>query len=150
MAVMFAQKHIPFTGLPAKVISEKNRVRRFVGLSTQLHIGLFGSIIPFFCIAFFTRGDKICPGIHSSARPWRNVINRKIFFGAAILTFVVIAFKYILPGKINALVRGVHISIQAYYRWHRVTLCYRMQLVPVGRSYQFTFFEINKYERPFY
>jgi hypothetical protein len=39
------------------------------------------------------------------------VIDGKILPGATILALMVVSFEYILPGKINALVRGVDISV---------------------------------------
>ena len=63
---------------------------------------------------------------------------------AAVLAFEVVAFKYILPCKINALVRGVNISIQPDNRRHGKILRDSMQSVAVRRPYHFTF--IEKYE----
>jgi hypothetical protein len=66
------------------------------------------------------------------------MVDRKILTGTAILTLVIITFENILPGKINALVRGVNISIQANYRRHRIALGDRVEFVPVGRPDHFT------------
>jgi hypothetical protein len=40
------------------------------------------------------------------------MVDSQFFFGAAILALIIVAFEYILPGKINALVRGVNISVE--------------------------------------
>ena len=62
------------------------------------------------------------------------------------LAFEIIALEYILPGKINALVRGVNISVQADDGWHWITLRHRMQFEPVRGSYHFTFIQKNQNE----
>ena len=74
------------------------------------------------------------------------MIDRQILLGAAILTFVVIAFEYVLPGKINALVRGVNISIEADDRRHWIAGGHRMQLMPVSGPHHFTFLKEHEDE----
>ena len=88
----------------------------------------------------FYRQYQVHPGIPAALCSRHNVINGKIFSRSAILALEVIAFKYILPGKINALVGGVDISVQPDYRWHRESLGHRMQFVTIRWSDQFTLF----------
>jgi hypothetical protein len=146
MAVMAIQKSIPLPGLPAHVVFQKDRIRRFVWFFAQGHIGFFGRVFSFFSIASFASCHQVDPGITTTTGTWCNVVDRKVFAGATILAFVVIAFKYILPCKINALVRGVNVSIQADDRGHRKALRHRMQFEPIGGSYHFTFVQKNQNE----
>jgi hypothetical protein len=147
MTVMAVEKSIPLAGLPAHVVFQKDRIRRFVWFFAQGHISFFRRALSFFRIAPFARGNQVDPGVATTAGTRCDVIDREVLPGAAILALVVIAFKYILPGKINALVRGVHISVQADDRGHRKTLRHRMQFEPIGGSYHFTFVQKNQNER---
>src|SRR5688572_24268221 len=126
MTMMSIKKDIPVANLITHVVFEKDRIGRFVGFSAQGHVCVFGGVLSFFGVTFFTRGDQVYPCIRTASRPRYNVIDRQIFPGAAILTFMVIALEYILPGKINALVRGVNISIEADDGWHWKALRHRM------------------------
>jgi len=72
------------------------------------------------------------------------MVQREIFFGSAILTFKIVALEYILPRKINALVGGVNISVQADDRWHGVALSHGMKSVAICRPDQFAFIKENK------
>jgi hypothetical protein len=74
------------------------------------------------------------------------MIDRKVPSCAAVLALEIVALEYILPGKINALVGGVHIAVEADYRRHRKALGDRTQPVPIGRLYQFTFFQVYQYK----
>ena len=76
------------------------------------------------------------------------MIDSELSQRAAVLALKIVAIKYILPGKINALVRGVNISIEANDRWHWKTFCDRMQPVPVGRSDQLTLVQENENKGP--
>ena len=143
---MTVKKDIPVTDLIIHVILEKDSVRRLVWFSTQRHVGIFGGEFSFFGVTFFTRGNQIYPRIRTPSRTRYNVIDRKIFPGAAILTFMVIALEYILPGKINALVRGVNISIEADDGWHWKTLRDRMQLMTIRGPHHFTFIKEHEDE----
>lgn len=79
-----------------------------------------------------------------------NMIQRKIFTGAAILTLKIIALKDILPGKINALVGGVHISVETNDRRHGITLGNGSQLVPIRGAHHLTLVQVNKNKSPLY
>ena len=105
------EEGVPFASLIAEMIFEENGVRRFIRFFTQGHVGFFGRIFTFFSIAFFASRYQIVPGVGAAACTGCYVIDGQIFLGAAILAFVIVEFEYILPGKINALVRGVNISI---------------------------------------
>lgn len=108
-------------------------------LAAQRHVGFFGAIVAFFGVALFARRYQVHPGIATSAGAGCYVVYGKLLLGATILALIVIALEYILPGKINALVRGVNISIQSYYRGHREALTHRVQLIAVRGSHQFAF-----------
>ena len=144
------KERIPLSGLSIHMIFKKDRVRWFIRFLTKRHICFFRCIVAFFCIAFFTSGHKIGPCVCTTARSGHNMIDCQVFACSAILTLVVVAFKYILPGKINALVRGVNISIQAYHRWHRVRVSDRMQLVAIRGSNHLALVEKNENECPLY
>lgn len=146
MAVMAAQKRIPLPGLSVQMIFQKDRIRGLVGFLAQRHVGFFGGILSFFRIAFFTGGNQVHPCIDTAAGTRGNVIDGEVLAGTAILAFMIVALEYILPGKINALVGGVNISVQADDGRHRVALRHRMQFVTVGRSYHFTFVQKNQNE----
>jgi hypothetical protein len=75
------------------------------------------------------------------------MVNGQVFSCTAILTLVVITLKDILPGKINALVRGVNISIETDDGWHGKCLRDGVQLVSIRRSDHFAFIEEDEYER---
>lgn len=128
------------------MIFQENRIRWLQGLLAQVHACFFRCVVAFFCIAFFTGGYQVCPGIHPAAGTRRDVVDGKVFPGTAILTFIPIALEYILPGKINALVGGVDISVQADDRRHGKALGDRPEFMPVGRTYQFAFLKIYKNE----
>lgn len=72
------------------------------------------------------------------------MINSEFAPGTAILALKIVALEYILAGKINALIRGVDISIKADHRWHWVALCDRVKPVTVCRPHQFTFVQKDK------
>lgn len=144
------EKRIPFTCLAIHMIFKENRIRRLVRFLAKDHVRFFGSIITFLGVAFLARGNEVGPRINTAARAWRHVIDRQIFPCAAILTFVIVALEYILPGKINALVRGVNISIQAYHGWHRVALGDRMQFVAIGGANHFTLVQEHQYKGALY
>jgi hypothetical protein len=146
MAMMAIQKDIPIADLVTHMIFEKDRIGWFVWFSAQRHIGIFGRVFPFFGVTFFAGGNQVDPRIRTTSRTRHDVIDRQIFLGAAILTFMVIALEYILPGKINALVRGVNISIEADDRWHWVGMTHGMQLMPVGGPHHFTFIQKHQDE----
>src|SRR5690242_11419613 len=110
------KKRIPLACLAIHVIFEKNRIRRFVRFLPEDHVSFFRCIIAFLRIALLAGSDQVCPGINTTASTGHDMIDRQVFPGATVLTLMVVALEYILPGKINALVRGVNISIQAYYR----------------------------------
>lgn len=135
---MGTQKAVPFTRLPIQMILKKYGVRWFVWFSTKGHVSFLRCIVSFFCIAFFAGCYKIHPRVSPTLCPRHYVVNCEIAPGTAVLAFEIVALKNILPGKINALVGGVYISIQPYNRWHRKALRYRMQPVAVGRPDEFT------------
>jgi hypothetical protein len=146
MCMMTNKEWIPLTCLTTHMVFEEDGVRRLVRFLAQDHVCFFRHIIAFLCITFFTRGNEIRPRIHSAACAWHDVIDRQFFARATILTFMIVAFEYILPGKINALVRGVDISVQADHRWHRVAVSDGMQLMAIGGANHFALVEENEYE----
>lgn len=113
MTMMACEKRIPLSCLTVHVVFQENRIRGLMRFSAQRHVGLFRSIISFFGVAFLTGSSEVQPRIATTASAGHYMIDRQLLFGAAVLAFVVVAFKYILPGKINALVRGVNISVEA-------------------------------------
>lgn len=112
--MMAGQKSIPLTCLAIHVIFQKNRVRRFLWLSAQRHVRFFGRVVAFLGVALLAGRYQVYPCIATTAGARGNMIDGKLLLGAAILALVVVALKYILPGKINALVRGVNISVESY------------------------------------
>jgi hypothetical protein len=72
------------------------------------------------------------------------VVDCQIAFCSAVLTLEIVALENILPGKINALVGGVDISVEANNRRHRKGFGYGMNLISVGRAHQFAFVEVYK------
>ena len=145
-----AKETIPFSALPIHVVFQKDRIRRFIGLTLERHICLLWSMLSLFSIALFTGCHKIGPAILTRARTRQDVIDGQVFFRSTVLAFVIVAFEYVLPGKINALVRGVHISVKADDRRHREGLRDRMDLVSIGGSHNLTFFQVNKNKRSFH
>lgn len=141
MTMMACEKRVPLPCLTIHVVFQENGVRGFVRFSAQRHVRLFRSIVSFFGVTFFTSRSEVQPRIATTAGTGYNMIDRQLFFGAAVLALVIIALEYILPGKINALVRGVNISVETNYGWHWITFAHRMKLVPVGSSHHFTFVE---------
>ena len=108
---MGTKEAVPFTRLPVKMIFKKYGVRWFVWFFPKRHAGLLRCKVSFLGVALFARSNEIHPCIFTTLCPGYHMVNCEIATGAAILTFKVVAFKYILPGKINALVGGVYISI---------------------------------------
>src|SRR3569832_2129531 len=96
-------------------------------------------MIAFFRIALFACSNEIDPRIGPALCARYHMIDGQIAFGATILTLKIVAFEYILPGKINPFVRGINISVEAYDRWHRKSSSDRMQFVPIGRFDQLAF-----------
>ena len=76
-----------------------------------MHARFLRRVITFLGVAPFASRDQVRPRVAATAGAGRNMINGEIFVSAAVLAFPTIALEYILPGKINALVRGVHITI---------------------------------------
>jgi hypothetical protein len=147
MGMMPTEKRIPFSGLIAHVIFQEDSIGRFQRLSAEGHLGIVWRIVTLLGVAPFTGGNQIRPGILTAFCPWNYVIDGEFFTCAAILTLVIIAFEYILPGKINALVRGVNISVEADHRRHWVAVRDGVQLMPVCGSYHFALVQKNEYER---
>jgi len=141
MTLMTDQEGIPFARLVIHVVFEENRVRGFIRLFAQRHIGFVGGIITFFGIAPFAGRHEVEPGILTATGPGHDVVDRQVFPDAAVLAFMIITLEYILPGKINALVRGVNISVQTDHRRHGVTVRYRMQLVTIRSTDHFALIE---------
>ncbi len=112
MTVMACEKRVPLACLTVHVVFQENGVRGFMRFSAQRHVRLFRSIVSFFGVAFFTGRSKIQPGIATTASAGYDMVDCKFLFCAAILALVIVALEYILPGKINALVRGVNISVE--------------------------------------
>ena len=81
------------------------------------------------------------------ARTGHDMVKSQIAGGAAILALKVVALENVLPGKINALVRGVNIAVQADDRGHWETAGDRPQLVPVGGPDHLAFVEVDQNER---
>src|SRR5690606_1471185 len=148
--LMAVQKYIPFAPLAIEVVFKENGVGGFVRLPFQGHLRLLRCVVAFLCVALLTGCNKIHPGVHTSPSSWKNVINRKVAAGAAILTFEVVALEYILPCKRNALVRGVHISVQSYHGGHRKTLRNRAELIPVRGFDQLAFLQVYQHKRTLY
>lgn len=142
--MMTGEKGIPFPGLTVEVIFEKDGVRRFIRLVPERHHGLFGRALTFLGITLFACGNKVEPIVAAAPGSRHHVVDGKVALGAAILALKVVALEYILPGKINALVGGVNISIEADYRRHRIGLGDRMQLVPIGRFDHLAFSQKHK------
>lgn len=78
------------------------------------------------------------------------MIQCKVFSGATVLTLKIIAFENILPGKINALVGGVYIAVEADDGGHGKALRDGPQLVPIGGAYHLALVQVYKNERPLY
>ena len=78
------------------------------------------------------------------------MIDGKIFLGAAVLAFVVIALENILAGKINALVGGVHIWVQSDHRWHAKRLRDGMQLVSICWPDKLALLKVNQNKSTLY
>jgi len=140
-----AQELIPFT-LVAQMILEKNGIGGFCRFLTQEHASLLGCIVTFLRVALLACSDQVCPGIFSTARPRDDVINGQVFTRTAVLTFIAVAFEDILPGKINALVGGVDISIKTDNGGHRKRLGDRPQFMAVSRTHQLALFQVDEYE----
>jgi hypothetical protein len=105
------QKRIPLSRLFIHVVFQENCIGRFERFFSQEHFRFLRSKITFARITSFTSGYEICPGILPAFSARDYVVNSQLSLSATVLTFITIAFKYILPGKINALVRGVNISV---------------------------------------
>src|SRR5690606_24536261 len=140
------QKCIPLVGLAVQLILEKDRGRGFERFPSQRHSGFLGREVPLLRIAFLASSDEVGPCIASTASPGEHVIDSEVASRAAVLAFKVIAFEYILPGKRNALVGGVNVSVESYDGGHRETLRDGMQPVPVCRLNQLTFLQVNQHE----
>lgn len=110
---MSIQKNVPFTRLPVHVITEKNSVRWLIRFSSKDHVGLLGCVVTFLGVAFLAGSDQVGPRISTSACPGDHVVDGQVLLRTAVLTFIVVALEYVLPRKINALIRGVNISVQA-------------------------------------
>src|SRR5690606_36381548 len=128
--LMAIQKCIPLVGLAVQLILEKDRVRGFERFPSQRHSGFLGREVPLLRIAFLASSDEGGPCIASTASPGEHVIDSEVASRAAVLAFKVIAFEYILPGKRNALVGGVNVSVESYDGRPRGALQDRMQPMP--------------------
>jgi hypothetical protein len=147
---MTLEEEIPFFRLPIHEIFKEDRVRWFAWFFAQGHKRFFGRKVAFLGVALFACRHKICPGVLATLRARRDMVDGQIAFGPAILAFMIVALEYILPGKINALVRGVNISIEADHRRHGERLRDGMQLMPIRRSHHFAFVKKNQYECSFH
>src|SRR5688572_9793251 len=128
--MMATQKHIPLT-LSVEVIFQEDGIGGLQGFFSQRHVGLLRGIFPFSGITFFAGSYKIHPGISTAARAGNDMVDGEFTPYAAVLTFEIITLEYVLPGKINALVGGVNISVEADDGRHRKALGHRMQPVSV-------------------
>lgn len=137
---MGAEEAVPLARLSVQMIFQKYGVRWFVWFFTKLHARFLRCIVTLFSVAFFACSYQVHPAVGAAFCSRHYVVDRQVASRPAILAFKVVAFKYILPGKINALVGGVYISIQPYNRRHRETLGYGMQAVAVSGPDQFTLF----------
>lgn len=108
---MGTKEAVPFTRLAVKMIFKKYCVRWLIWFFPEGHVGLLRSKVSFLSVAFFAGSYEVNPGIFATLCPGYHMINCEITTGSAVLTFKVVAFEDVLPGKINALVGGVHISI---------------------------------------
>lgn len=97
------------------VVLKKNSVRGFIRSPAQCHVGDFEGMITFLGIAFFARRNQVRPRVCSTLGARYHMIDREIALGTAILALEIITLEYILPGKINALVGSVYISVQTYH-----------------------------------
>lgn|SRR5690606_2558853 len=148
--LMAIQKCIPLVGLAVQLILEKDRVRGFERFPSQRHSGFLGREVPLLRIAFLASSDEVGPCIASTASPGEHVIDSEVASRAAVLAFKVIAFEYILPGKRNALVGGVNVSVESYDGRHREALRDGMQPMPVRRFDHFTFFKVYQHKCTLY
>jgi|SRR5690606_24123437 len=109
------EESIPLVGLTIQLIFKKDRVRGFVRLPSQRHLGFLRRVVSFLCIALLASGNEVRPRIESATSLREHVIDGEVASRAAVLAFEVIALEYVLPGKRNALVGGVNVSVESYY-----------------------------------
>lgn len=141
---------VPLTSLSIEMIAQKNGIGRLMRLLPKEHIGFLRHEVSFPRVALFARGNEVRPRVLSSPCPGYDMVDGQLFPRAAILAFVVIALENILPCKINALVRGVNISVEANDRRHRKAIRDGPQFMAIGRPDEFTFFEVDENERAFH
>lgn len=130
------------------MIFQKNRIRRFERFFPEVHSCFFGHVVTFPGVALLARSYQVSPRIDAASCARDDMVDRKILPRSAVLALIAVALEDILPGKINALVRGVNISVQADDRRHGEALRDRPQFVAVGRPNELALFKINENEGP--
>lgn len=128
------------------MVLQKNGIGGFVRMLPQFHLGLLGGEITFSGVASFARCYQVGPGVRTTARTGYNVVQREIFTGTAILTFEIIAFENVLPGKVHPFERRTYVPVKPDYGGHRESVRHRMQFVPVGRPHQFTLVQVHEHK----
>ncbi len=66
---------------------------------------------PFLALQRLQAVTRFVHGVSTFSGAGVGVVDGKLPFGAAVLALVIVALEYVLPGKINALIRGVYVAV---------------------------------------
>lgn len=131
------------------ILLEKNGVGGLEGLPLQGHSCFFRGKIALAGIASLTCGDQVGPGLPATTGTGQDMIQREVFFCAAVLAFKPVSPEDILTGKADDFIRSVDIAIQPDHGGHGVGTGDGIDPVVMERLHQFTLIEKHQHKGTF-
>ncbi len=128
-------------------VTDKHHMIRPDRLPEERHLGLRRSSIPLLIVAAHTRANEILPGFFPSACFGNNMIHgQRNVSAAAILAFVAVAAKDVLPGEDNLFEGNADVDREANDAWKRHRYGDGSEQLSIQSCYEFGFTEIEQYD----
>ena len=107
---------------------------------------MFGSEGALLAVTLLAGSHEVIPGVAATERFWVNVINGEGIFATAVHAAVVVSFKYVVSGKVDALVGEMDVAIQSNDRRELIVFVDRSQLLYWMMRENFGFLQNDKDE----